>query len=118
MIVVVSYVEIFLYISVNILFYLQINMLPQSHQQFRRSVCVGCHKPGQKRTVTDKFSATIRKQIFSGYSIQNDMLPIGICSSCQSLVRRKNPFKKKFDYDELTKKFPRKNVEFVSATFA
>ena len=86
-------------------------MLPQSHQQFRRSVCVGCHKPSQNhQRVTDKLSATIRKQIFSGYSIQNEMLPIGICGSCRALVRRKNPFKKKFDYDELTKKFPRKNV--------
>ena len=28
-------------------------MLPQTHEDFRRTVCVGCHKPGQKRTVNE-----------------------------------------------------------------
>ena len=86
-------------------------MLPQTHYQFRRSVCVGCHKPGQKRTVTENFSVFVRQKIYSGYSIMNEKLPIGLCETCRAKMKSKNDFDNAYDYDQLTKKLSRRNVK-------
>ena len=85
-------------------------MLPQSDDEFRRTVCAGCQKPGQKRTVSENFAAVIRKKLYSGYSTENEALPMGICNTCRNLLSRDKPFQPKFDYDILTKNYSRKNV--------
>ena len=43
-------------------------MLPKTHEEFRKSVCVGCHKPGQHRTVSENLAKLVREKIFSGYT--------------------------------------------------
>ena len=87
-------------------------MLPQSHEDFRRSVCVGCHKPGCKRKVSELLEPIVREKIFSGYSVKNKSLPLGVCQGCsRQLKKEKKFFKMDFDYDDLTRKMSRRDVD-------
>ena len=87
-------------------------MLPQSHDQFRSTVCVGCHKPGCKRKINANLEVKVRKKIYPGYSIKNTSLPFGICEGCRRQLDRDDDdfFKQDFDYDELTRNMSRKDV--------
>ena len=90
---------------------LKVRMLPQTHEDFRRSVCVGCHKPGCKRKVSELLEPLVREKIFSGYSVKNKSLPLGVCQGCsRQLKRDKKFFKMDFDYDVLTRNMSRSDV--------
>ena len=67
-------------------------MKPQSHEDFRKSVCLGCHKPGAKRRVTPKFEKKVREKIFSGYSASDPGLPVGLCGGCMAALSKDKPF--------------------------
>ena len=87
-------------------------MLPQTHEDFRRTVCVGCHKPGQKRTVNQNVAVFVREKIYSGFSLDNKSLPIGICNGCRvTVTTRDKIYDRKFDYDTLTRNMSRHDVQ-------
>ena len=71
---------------------LKVRMLPQSHEDFRRSVCVGCHKPGCKRKVSELLEPIVREKIFSGYSVKNKSLPLGVCQGCSRQLKKEKKF--------------------------
>ena len=70
-------------------------MKPQSHDDFRASVCLGCHKPGARRKVTPKsqLEKKVRNKIFSGYNASDTGLPVGLCGGCErALYYEDKPF--------------------------
>ena len=82
-------------------------MKPKSHEDFRASVCVCCHKAGVERVVKDHHIELIRKKVFSGYSLEDFTLPYGLCCSCRhSLISNPN-FSVSIDYGSLSKSMKR-----------
>ena len=69
-------------------------MKPQTHSDFRESVCLGCHKPGARRKVTpkSKLELKVREKIFSGYSAEDTGLPVGLCGGCERALYKDKPF--------------------------
>ena len=73
---------------------------------------MGCHKPGCKRKVSELLEPIVREKIFSGYSVKNKSLPLGVCQGCsRQLKKEKKFFKMDFDYDDLTRKMSRRDVD-------
>ena len=84
-------------------------MLPKSHEESRASLCIGCHKLGSTlRKISPKSTLfeKVQQHIYDGFSLENTSLPHMICNGCRNAVR-KGKFKKKFDYDKLTRTMPR-----------
>ena len=81
-------------------------MKPKSHDEFRASVCVGCHKSGVKQVVTSAKVQLIQEKVYNGFSKENTAVPYGLCESCRGCLNR-GTFVKKFDYDELIKSIKR-----------
>ena len=69
-------------------------MKPQTHNDFRKSVCLGCHKPGARRKVSpkSKLELKVREKIFSGYSAEDMGLPVGLCGGCERAIYKDKPF--------------------------
>ena len=85
-------------------------MLPKTHEEFRRSVCVGCHRSGVDRQVTNASIHQVRQKIYSGFS-DIESLPIGLCCRCRHMLKSDQPFYKNFEYDDLVKTFKRTIVK-------
>lgn len=84
-------------------------MLPKSHGECRASLCIGCHKLGSTlRKVSPKSTLLekVQQQIYDGFSLENTSLPNVICDGCRRTVL-KGKFKKKLEYDMLTRMMPR-----------
>ena len=59
-------------------------MKPQSHDDFRASVCVGCYKPGCERKVTEgTLEKKVKEKIYSGFSLKDTSTPFGLCGGCR-----------------------------------
>ena len=85
-------------------------MKPQSHEDFRASVCIGCHKPGSKRKVTVNNEQKVQDKIFAGFSLSNTSLPYGLCNGCQRALLKEKPFPDyKINYENL--KVSRKDLK-------
>ena len=85
-------------------------MKPQSHGDFRESVCLGCHKPGARRKVTPKLEKKVREKIFAGYSAADTGLPVGLCGGCERALYKDKPFPSVgVNYDKL--KVSRQDVQ-------
>ena len=62
-------------------------MKQQSHDDFRASVCVGCHKPGCERKVKEgKLEKKVQEKIYSGFSLKDTSLPFGLCDGCRTAL--------------------------------
>ena len=64
---------------------------PKSHDEFRASVCVGCHKPGCERRVKDTLEKKVQEKIYSGFSLNDTSMPFGICDACRLALKEANP---------------------------
>ena len=75
------------------------DMKPKSHDEFRATVCVGCHKPGCERRVKDTLEKKVQEKIYSGFSLKDTSMPFGICDACRTaLLKEANPiFKIKYE---------------------
>ena len=81
-------------------------MKPKSHDEFRASVCIGCHKSGVKTVVSPAKIKLVQDVIFNGFSLDYSAVPYGLCDSCRMLLNRGN-YMPKFNYDALTKSMKR-----------
>ena len=81
-------------------------MKPKSHDEFRASVCIGCHKSGVKTVVSPAKVKLVQDVIFNGFSLDYSAVPYGLCDSCRNLLNR-GTYVPKFNYDELTKSIKR-----------
>ena len=82
-------------------------MKPKSHEDFRASVCVCCHKAGVERVVKDHHIELIRKKVFSGYSLEDFTLPYGLCCGCRHRLISNPNFSVSIDYESLSKSIKR-----------
>ena len=81
-------------------------MKPKSHDEFRASVCVGCHKSGVTTVVPSAKVKLIQDVIYNGFSLENSAVPYGLCNSCRNTLNR-GTYVPIFDYDKLTKSIKR-----------
>ena len=82
----------------------------KDHSQMRLSVCVGCLKPGCERQVTEASLEMVRKNVFSGFTVDSLSLPCGLCHSCRLLLNSSSYIESifpKFDFDDLSKSMKR-----------
>ena len=86
-------------------------MKPQSHREFRESVCLGC-LPGTRRKVTPKLEKKVREKIFAGSSTADTGLPVGLCGGCERALYKDKPFPSLgVNYDKL--KVSRQDVQVL-----
>ena len=84
------------------------SMKPKTHDEFRASVCVGCHKSGVTTIVRPEKVKLIQDEVYNGFSLENTAVPFGLCNSCRGRLNR-GTYVRIFEYDNLTKSIKRSN---------